>query len=84
MQRAASPTNASSARREVMRPAAETRRRQPMVVYTVDVHSIPGQPFARETFSLREDAERFVEEIRRDNPDLANDLRVEKRGLVSA
>lgn len=55
-----------------------------MVVYTIDVHSVSGQPFARETFSVREDAERFVEEIHRDDPDLASDLRIEKRELVSA
>jgi hypothetical protein len=52
-------------------------------VYTIDVHSIPGQPFGRETFSRLEDARRFIEDVRLDEPDLANDLPIEERELVS-
>jgi hypothetical protein len=53
----------------------------PLVVYTIDVRSIPSTPFGRETFSCREDAESFIEELRRDNPGLASDLRIEEREL---
>jgi hypothetical protein len=34
---------------------------------------------AVETFVRREDAERFVEEVRGDDPDLADHLRIEER-----
>ena len=33
------------------------------------------------TFIRREDAERFVEEVRRDDPEVASYLRIEERGL---
>jgi hypothetical protein len=66
----------------VMRQALESKRRRSLV-YSVDVRSILGQPFARETFSRREDAEAFLEEVRRDNPELARDLRIEERELVA-
>jgi hypothetical protein len=36
---------------------------------------------AVETFIRREDAERFIEEVRRDDPDLASYLRIEEREL---
>ena len=39
----------------------------------------PGD--AIETFIRREDAERFVEEIRGDEPELAESLRIEEREL---
>jgi hypothetical protein len=34
-----------------------------------------------EVYVRREDAERFVEEVRRDEPELAKDLRIEEREL---
>ena len=34
-----------------------------------------------ETFIRREDAERFIEEVRRDDPELASYLRIEEREL---
>ena len=36
---------------------------------------------AIETFIRREDAERFVEEVRSDDPELASYLRIERREL---
>jgi hypothetical protein len=36
---------------------------------------------AEETFIRREDAERFLEEVRRDDPELATFLRIEEREL---
>jgi hypothetical protein len=36
---------------------------------------------SRETFSRREDAERFIEEFRGDDPDRASYLRIEEREL---
>jgi hypothetical protein len=38
---------------------------------------------AVETFIRREDAERFVEEVRGDDPELASYLRVEERELMA-
>jgi hypothetical protein len=66
----------------VMRRALEPQR-QCSSVYTIDVRSISDQPFGRETFSQREDAEMFIEEVRRENPQLANELRIEERELVA-
>ncbi len=54
---------------------------QPRVVYTVNLRSIPDAPFGRETFAGREDAESFIEELRREAPDLANELRIQEREL---
>ncbi|MDH5282108.1 MAG: hypothetical protein OEW52_13350, partial [Thermoleophilia bacterium] len=48
-----------------------------MIVYAiVDVRSSPDHPLgdAVETFVRREDAERFIEEVRDDEPDLASCL----------
>jgi hypothetical protein len=36
---------------------------------------------AIETFIRREDAQRFIEEVRGDDPELAKDLRIEERDL---
>ena len=36
---------------------------------------------ALETFIRREDAERFIEEVRGDDPDIASYLRIEEREL---
>jgi hypothetical protein len=53
----------------------------PVTMYTIDVHSIPSTSFGRETFSCREDAEWFIEEIRRQDPDHASALRIEEEEL---
>jgi len=77
------PFKAASTRtREKCRPAKP--RRQPLVVYTIDVHSLHGQPFGRETFALREDAERFLEEIGGHDPGVASSLWIEERDIVAA
>jgi hypothetical protein len=55
-----------------------------MVVYAVvDDAFSPDFPLgdAIETFIRREDAERFVEEVRGDDPELARSLRIEEREL---
>ncbi len=55
-----------------------------VIVYViVDLRSSHGHPLgeAVETFIRREDAERFIEEVRGDDPDLASYLRVEEREL---
>jgi hypothetical protein len=46
----------------------------------LDVRSSSDDPLgdAIETFIRREDAERFVEEVRGDDPELASNLRIEK------
>jgi hypothetical protein len=52
-----------------------------LIVYAViDVRSSPDHPVgdAIETFIRHEDAERFIEEVRGDNPDLASYLRIEE------
>ncbi len=49
----------------------------------VDLCSSPDHPLGDsiETFIRREDAERFVEEVQGDDPDLASYLRIEEREL---
>jgi hypothetical protein len=49
----------------------------------VDLRSSPNHPLgdAIETFIRREDAERFIEEVRGDDPELAGHLRIEEREL---
>ncbi len=56
----------------------------PVVVYAVlDETLSPTSPLgdAIDVFVRREDAERFIEEIRRDDPGLAEPLRIEEREL---
>jgi hypothetical protein len=55
-----------------------------VVVYcVVDVRASADNPLgdAVETFVRREDAERFIEEVRGGDPQLASSLRIEERGL---
>ncbi len=55
-----------------------------MIVYAVvDDALSPGFPLgdARAVFVRREDAERFIEEVRGDEPELAAKLRIEEREL---
>jgi len=67
----------------VMRRALEPGRR-PLMVYSVDVRSIPNHPFGRETFSRHEDAVRFIEELRKVEPELVSDLRIEEHEIGRA
>jgi hypothetical protein len=60
----------------VTRHALE-RRRQRLIVYAVDLHSSSDHPFGEATFARRDDAERFIEEVRRKEPALASDLHIE-------
>jgi len=48
-----------------------------------DLRSSPNHPLgdAVETFVRREDAERFIEEVRRDDSELASYLRIKERKL---
>jgi hypothetical protein len=58
----------------------------PVLVYAIiDPRSSPNHPLgdAVETFVRREDAERFIEEVRGDEPDLASYLRIEGAGAGS-
>jgi len=55
-----------------------------VIVYViVDLRSSHGHPLgdAIETFIRREDAERFLAEVRKDDPELAQHLRIVKREL---
>ncbi len=68
----------------VMRHALEPRRQQ-LIVYSVTLPSTSAShPFGQETFSRREDAERFIEEVRGDEPELAKSLQIEERELRRA
>jgi hypothetical protein len=68
----------------VMRRALESRR-EPVILYSVDLPATsPTYPFGRETFIRREDAERFIEELRRLEPGLAYSLRIEEHGIRRA
>jgi hypothetical protein len=75
----ASPTEAPSCL-AVMRRALP--RRRTLTLYSIDLRSTRGShPFGRETFGRREDAERFLEELRRDEPELASALWIEEHEL---
>jgi hypothetical protein len=54
-----------------------------IVFAIIDFRSSAGHPLgnAVETFVRREDAERFIEEVRGDDPGLAEHWRIEERGL---
>jgi hypothetical protein len=55
-----------------------------VIVYVIlDRRSSPDHPLgdAVETFVLREDAERFIEEVRGDDSEFASYLRIEEREL---
>ena len=55
-----------------------------MLVFAItDERSSPDNPLgdAVETFIQREDAERFIEKVRGDDPELASYLRIEEREL---
>jgi hypothetical protein len=55
-----------------------------VVVYAVlEVRSSPDHPIgdAVDVFVRREDAERFVEDVRRDDPELGSDVRIEELEL---
>jgi hypothetical protein len=55
-----------------------------VIVYAIhNLRSSPDHPLgdAVETFGRREDAERFIEEVRGDDPELASYLRIEEREL---
>jgi hypothetical protein len=55
-------------------------RSSSVIVYAIiDARSSPDHPLgdAIETLVRREDAERFVEEVRRDDPELGSYLRIE-------
>jgi hypothetical protein len=76
----ASPTEAPSCL-AVMRRARQPWRRT-LTVYSVDLGSNSGNhPFGRETFARREDAEQFIEELRRDDQELGAALRIEEHEL---
>ena len=76
----ASPTEAPSCL-AVMRRALQPRRRT-LILYSIDLRSMRGShPFGRETFARREDAERFIEELRREEPELASALWIEEHEL---
>jgi hypothetical protein len=76
----ASPTEAPSCLAVMRRVLPPGRRR--LIVYSVDLRSMGGDhPFSRETFSRRDDAERFIDEFRRDDPELGSALRIKEHEL---
>jgi hypothetical protein len=76
----ASPTEAPSCL-AVMRRAVRPRKRT-LRLYSVDLRSMGGNhPFGRETFSRREEAERFIEELGREDSELGSALRIEEHEL---
>jgi hypothetical protein len=54
-----------------------------VIVYAVVDDSLPGNLLgdSLDVYIRREDAERFIEEIRGDDPELAKPLRIEERKL---
>ena len=69
---------------QVMNTPVHTRSCSCREVYEIiDLRSSLDQPLgdAIETFIRREDAKRFIEEVRGEDPDLARYLRIEEREL---
>ncbi len=80
MQSVASPTDAPSCL-AVIRHALEPGTHR-LIVYSVDLPSTSSNHlFGRETFNRRDDAERFIEELRRVEPEFASSLRIEEHEL---
>lgn len=78
----ASATDARSCLALLHRAGALEPRTHRLIMYSVDLPSRnANHPFGRDTFSRREDAERFIEELRRLEPGFANSLRIEEREL---
>lgn len=78
-----SPRERTQRRAVVLVPQTGNADRGPVVVFAVvDDALSPDFPLGveLEVFVRREDAERFVEEVRGDNPELARCLRIEGTG----
>lgn len=83
---AAAHLSALQARRGVSRKAISTAQDAPVIVSTVIVYAViddalsPTFPLgdALEVFIRREDAERFIAEVRGDDPEIAAKLRMER------
>ena len=52
-----------------------------LTAYGIAAKTLTPQCSGPDDFVRREDAERFIEEVRGDDPDLASHLRIEERGL---
>ena len=76
----ASPTERPSCP-AVKRRALQPRRRT-LIVYSVDLRSTGcNHPFGRETFTRREDAQRFIEALRKEDPEHGSALWIEEHEL---
>ena len=76
----ASPTEAPSCL-AVMRRARQLARRR-LIVYSVDLPPMGGDhPFSREAFTRRDEAERFIDELRSEDAELGSALRIEEHEL---
>ena len=59
-----------------------TPRSQRLLLYSVDLGSTSQAfPFSRETFTVRSDAEHFIEEVRGEDPQLGATLRIDEHEL---
>jgi hypothetical protein len=63
--------------------ARPRRSAPPVPAYAVVDESQPARRRDRRAFLRREDAERFIEEVRGDEPKLAKSLRIEERELIA-
>ena len=73
-------TSSRTSRTAILSPELEARHRVAVIVYAVvDDALSPDFPLGveLEVFIRREDAERFIDEVRGDDPDLAAKLRIE-------
>ncbi len=72
--------------------AISTARHESVTILSVIVYAVvddslsPTSPLgdAVETFIRREDAERFIEKVRGDDPEIAAELRIEERDSARA
>jgi hypothetical protein len=66
---------------ELVDARVRSLQRQRVTVYTIE---LPDYPFGCETFAQREHAERYLEELRRLDPELPSSVRIEKHVLEAS
>ena len=73
----ADPPSCLAVTRHALKQHALEQRRK-LTVYGVSLPSGTHHPFGDATFAHREDAERFIQEVRKRQPDLAGTLQIEE------
>ena len=63
---------------------SQANRRERRTLYSVKLELADGYPFSKEVFTERGDAEQFVEDVRRDDPEVAARLKIAEGELPAS